>query len=83
MRPQEIISKKRDGETLSADEIKLFVQGVCDGSWADYQISAFIMACFTRGLNTDEQRRKPSQSHRCRAAGREGRAGDERRVIRR
>lgn len=55
MRPQEIISKKRDGETLSANEIKVFVNGVCDGSWADYQISAFIMACFTRGLNFDEQ----------------------------
>lgn len=55
MRPQEIISKKRDGETLSPDEIKVFVNGVCDGSWADYQISAFIMACFTRGLNFEEQ----------------------------
>ncbi len=27
MRPQEIISKKRDGETLSPDEIKVFVNG--------------------------------------------------------
>ncbi len=55
MRPQEIISKKRDGETLSQPEIREFVRGVCDESWADYQISAFLMACFTRGLNLDEQ----------------------------
>jgi len=55
MRPQEIISKKRDGETLSQTEIREFVRGVCDESWADYQISALIMACFTRGLNLDEQ----------------------------
>jgi thymidine phosphorylase len=55
MRPQEIIAKKRDGETLSFAEIKTFVNGVCDGNWADYQISAFLMACFTRGLNVEEQ----------------------------
>lgn len=55
MRPQEIIAKKRDGETLSPAEIKLFVQGVCDESWADYQISALLMAIFTRGMNHDEQ----------------------------
>ncbi len=55
MRPQEIIAKKRDGETLSQTEIELFINGVCDGSWADYQVSALIMACFIRGLNTDEQ----------------------------
>lgn len=55
MRPQEILSKKRDGEVLSQTEIREFVRGVTDESWADYQISAFIMACFTRGLNLDEQ----------------------------
>lgn len=55
MRPQEIIAKKRDGEILSSEEVNLFVQGVCDGSWADYQISALLMAMFTQGLNDDEQ----------------------------
>jgi pyrimidine-nucleoside phosphorylase len=54
MRPQEIIEKKRDGIELSADEIALFVTGVCDGAWADYQISALVMAMFIRGLNDDE-----------------------------
>ena len=55
MRPQEIIAKKRDGEVLSYDEINNFVNGVCNGEWADYQISALLMACFTRGLNVEEQ----------------------------
>lgn len=55
MRPQEIISKKRDGGVLSKGDIDAFIEGVCDASWADYQISALVMAMFTRGLNLDEQ----------------------------
>ena len=54
MRPQEIIEKKRDGLELSADEIALFIRGVCDGTWADYQISALLMAMFIRGLSEGE-----------------------------
>src|SRR5687768_2170881 len=54
MRPQEIIAKKRDGGTLSAAEITAFVDGVCDGTWADYQISALLMAMFIRGLGDEE-----------------------------
>lgn len=55
MRPQEIIEKKRDGAELSHAEIDAFIDGVCDKSWADYQISALIMAMFVRGLNLAEQ----------------------------
>ena len=55
MRPQEIIAKKRDGETLTRKEIGSFVTGVTDGSWADYQTSALIMAMFMGGLSSDEQ----------------------------
>ncbi|HEV8592122.1 MAG TPA: thymidine phosphorylase [Pyrinomonadaceae bacterium] len=54
MRPQEIIEKKRDGGELSVDEIDVFIDGVCEGTWADYQISALMMAMFIRGLNADE-----------------------------
>ncbi|HEX6127024.1 MAG TPA: thymidine phosphorylase [Pyrinomonadaceae bacterium] len=54
MRPQEIIEKKRDGSELSSDEIAHFIKGVCDGSWADYQISALLMAMFIRGLSDAE-----------------------------
>jgi len=53
--PQEIIAKKRDGEQLSEADIGEFVDGVCDGGWADYQISALVMAMFIRGLNEAEQ----------------------------
>ncbi len=55
MRPQEIIAVKRDGGELSAAEINAFIDGVVDGSWADYQTTALIMAMFVRGLNSAEQ----------------------------
>jgi pyrimidine-nucleoside phosphorylase len=55
MRPQEIIAIKRDGKALSDGDIAAFVDGICDGSWADYQISAMIMAIFINGLNRREQ----------------------------
>jgi pyrimidine-nucleoside phosphorylase len=54
VRPQEIIEKKRDGGELTAEEIGAFVDGVVDKSWADYQISALVMAMFIRGLNDSE-----------------------------
>lgn len=55
MRPQEIIGKKRDGAELSHAEIDAFIDGVCDNTWADYQVSALLMAMFVRGLNLSEQ----------------------------
>ena len=55
MKPQEIIAKKRDGKILSGEEISAFISGVTDGSWADYQISALVMAMFINELNFEEQ----------------------------
>jgi len=55
MRLQEIIAKKRDGMELTEAEIGTFVDGIVDGSWADYQISALVMAMFIRGLSQEEQ----------------------------
>lgn len=55
MRPQDIITKKRDGKRLSKEEISSFISGVTDGSWADYQTTALIMAMFLNELNADEQ----------------------------
>ncbi|MEP6923385.1 MAG: thymidine phosphorylase [Pyrinomonadaceae bacterium] len=49
-----MIRKKRDGLVLSREEIAAFVGGLTEGSWADYQISALLMAIFLRGLNADE-----------------------------
>ncbi len=55
MNSQDLIRKKRDGARFSVEEINAFISGVCDGSWADYQISALIMAMFINGLNQTEQ----------------------------
>ncbi|HEX2852670.1 MAG TPA: thymidine phosphorylase [Opitutaceae bacterium] len=52
--PQHIIARKRDGHTLTRDEIAAFIRGATDGSWADYQLSAMAMAVFLRGMNIDE-----------------------------
>ncbi|MEZ0216703.1 MAG: thymidine phosphorylase, partial [Rariglobus sp.] len=52
--PQHVIARKRDGHALSADEIVAFVRGATDGSWADYQLSAMLMAIFLRGMSTAE-----------------------------
>ena len=55
MRPQDIITKKRDGERLSREEISFFIKGVTDEGWADYQITALIMAMFLNELDGEEQ----------------------------
>ena len=44
MRMFDIIAKKRDGETLSAEEIQFVIEGYTGGSIPDYQMSAFLMA---------------------------------------
>ncbi len=55
MRPQDLIRRKRDGHLLSEGEIKEFINGVCDGSWTNAQISALLMAMFIRGLSESER----------------------------
>jgi pyrimidine-nucleoside phosphorylase len=52
--PQHVIARKRDGHELTQDEIKSFVRGATDGSWADYQLSAMLMAIFLRGMTAQE-----------------------------
>jgi pyrimidine-nucleoside phosphorylase len=54
MFPQHIIAQKRDGRSLTREEIVAFVRGATDGSWADYQLSALLMAIFLRGMNAEE-----------------------------
>ena len=54
MFPQEIIRKKRDGKTLSTEEISFFVKGITDGSIADSQTAALTMAIFLNGFNKQE-----------------------------
>lgn len=52
----DIIARKRDGGTLEQAQISAFVRGACDGSWADYQLTAMLMAIFLRGLDAGETR---------------------------
>jgi len=53
--PQEIIRRKRDGQTLGADEIAFMVEGLTDGRVTEGQVAAFAMAVFFRGMDTDER----------------------------
>ncbi len=53
--PQEIIARKRDGHTLSSDEIALMIAGLTDGRVSEGQVAAFAMAVFFRGMNSDER----------------------------
>ncbi len=52
--PQHVIARKRDGGELDRAEIEAFVKGATDGSWADYQLSALLMAVFLKGMTPKE-----------------------------
>lgn len=54
MRMTEIITKKRDGKSLSREEIEFFIQGYTQGSIPDYQASALMMAVYFRGMTQEE-----------------------------
>jgi pyrimidine-nucleoside phosphorylase len=54
MRAVDIIRAKRDGEVLTAAAIQAFIAGVLDGTWADYQTSALLMAIVLRGMTAGE-----------------------------
>ena len=54
MRMYDVIKKKRDGEALSADEIRAFIEGYSKGEIPDYQAAALCMAIFFRGMSDEE-----------------------------
>ncbi len=49
-----LIARKREGEELSADEIGKLIDGYVNGQVADYQMSAFAMAVFFKGMSAVE-----------------------------
>ncbi|MDE2428702.1 MAG: thymidine phosphorylase [Burkholderiales bacterium] len=52
--PQELIRKKRQGLSLSVEDIAEFVRGISDGCWSDAQLAAFAMATCFQGMNEAE-----------------------------
>ena len=50
----EIISKKRDGLELDREEISFVVSGAANGRIPDYQIAAWLMAVYIRGMSERE-----------------------------
>ncbi len=50
----EIISRKRDGQELSREEIAYFIEGYVSGDIPDYQAAAWLMAVYIRGLSDRE-----------------------------
>lgn len=54
MRMVDLIEKKRDGKTLTKDEIDFIINGYTDKEIPDYQMSALLMAIFYQDM-TDEE----------------------------
>ena len=49
-----LITQKRDGGTLAPDAVAALVRAYTAGDVPDYQMAAFLMAAFLRGLNDEE-----------------------------
>ncbi|GAB4541294.1 MAG: pyrimidine-nucleoside phosphorylase [Thermodesulfovibrionia bacterium] len=56
MRAYDIIKKKRDGYSLSKDEMEFLLKGYLMGEVPDYQVSAFLMSVFFKGMDNGEVR---------------------------
>lgn len=54
MIPQQLIRRKREGEELAAEELSAFLHAYQDGGVSEYQMSAFLMAVFFRGMSSRE-----------------------------
>ncbi len=54
METREIIRKKRDGGKLHREEIESLLRGYLQGMVRDYQMAAFLMASFLKGLDDEE-----------------------------
>ncbi len=52
--PAELIQRKRDGEELDSEEIAELILGYARGEIPDYQLAAFCMAVYFRGLTPRE-----------------------------
>lgn len=55
MRMIDIIEKKRDGKSLTREEIEFFVNGYTRGEVPDYQASSLAMTIFFQDMNDEER----------------------------
>lgn len=55
MRMVDIIDAKRNGQTLTDEQLQFFIDGVVDGTIPDYQTSALLMAIYFQGMTSTEQ----------------------------
>ena len=54
MIPARIIERKRDGHSLEPEALEAFLVGYLEGEVPDYQMAAFLMAAYLRGLDDGE-----------------------------
>lgn len=54
MRMYDLIMKKRNGKAHSSEEIRYIVEGYTNGTIPDYQMSAWLMAVYYQGMDSQE-----------------------------
>jgi len=54
MRMVDLIEKKRDGYTLTKEEIGFVINNYVDKKIPDYQMSSMLMAIFFKGMTNEE-----------------------------
>ncbi len=54
MRMVDVIDTKRNGGTLSSEQIEFFINGYTNGDISDYQVSALLMAIYLKGMTKEE-----------------------------
>ncbi|MBP1969664.1 pyrimidine-nucleoside phosphorylase [Virgibacillus natechei] len=55
MRMYDIIEKKRDGHSLTQEEIQFFIEGYTNNEIPDYQASALLMAIYFQDMTQEER----------------------------
>lgn len=54
MRMYDLITKKKQGNALTKEEINFMITGYTNGEIPDYQMSAMMMAICFQGMNDEE-----------------------------
>ncbi|PIE52512.1 thymidine phosphorylase [Candidatus Fermentibacteria bacterium] len=50
----DLLRAKRDGRAIPSEQLYQLASGIANGSVSDYQASAFLMAAYINGLNSEE-----------------------------